>query len=62
MSKYQTSAMLKGLGIGMAVGTAAAVAGTKMCSKGSCKGMKKGASRCMKNIGDMLDNVQSMMK
>lgn len=53
---------VKGMGIGLAVGTAAAVAGSKMMSKSSRRACRKSATRCMKNVENMISGMSAMMK
>lgn len=62
MLSKQTCAILKGIGIGVAVGSAAAMTSTKMMSRDTRRCFKKNASKCMKTVSGMLDDVQSMMR
>ncbi len=52
----------KGMGIGIAVGTAAAVAGSKMMTKSGRKKCKKGATKCMRTVEEVLDSITAMTK
>lgn len=52
----------KSVGIGLAVGTMVAVASSKMMSKSGMKMCKKGVTRCMKTMGNMMDDIMSMAR
>ncbi len=58
----KTTDWIAGMGIGLAVGTAAAVAGTKMMTKSGRKACRKSATRCMKNVENMISGMSAMMK
>ena len=52
----------KSVGIGLAVGTMAAVVSSKMMSKSGMKMCKKSVSKCMKTMGNMMDEIVSMTR
>ena len=56
-----TMNMVKGVGIGMLAGAAVTVVGSQMM-KTDKKHLKKSASKAMKTVSDVLDNVQYMFK
>ncbi len=51
---------VKGIGTGLAVGMVVGTVGSKIM-RGN-KNVKKRASKAMKAVGDVIDNVQYMMK
>ena len=61
MSK-QTTAIIKGIGVGIAVGSAAAMASSRMMSRDTRRGFKKNAARLMKTVSGILDDAQTMMR
>ena len=52
--------VMKGVGTGIAVGMVVGTVGTALL-KGN-KGAKKKASRAIRAVGDVIDNVQYMMR
>ena len=52
----------KSVGIGLAVGTMVAVASSKMMSKSGMKMCKKSVTKCMKTMGNMMDDIMSMAR
>ncbi len=63
MQKNKASNMMKGIGIGMAIGGVSAAMGSCCMKSGSCmKNGKKSASKAIKAVGDVIDNIQFMMK
>ncbi len=57
----KTMSFVKGMGTGMAVGMMASAAGAMMMS-GNKKALKKKASKAVKAVGSIVDDVQSMMR
>ena len=55
------SGYLKGMGTGLAVGVIASIAGTVVYNNNK-KTFKKTANRAVKAVGNLVDNVQYMMK
>lgn len=51
---------VKGIGAGVLAGMAIAAVGTKMMQND--RGFKRRASRTMRNVGELLDNVQYLFK
>lgn len=58
--KSQTTSMAKGLAAGLAVGAAAAMIGSRGL-KNSKHSTKKKVNAAMKSVGNIIDNVSSMM-
>lgn len=52
----------KSVGIGLAVGTMAAVVSSKMMSRSGMKMCKKSVTKCMKTMGNMMDDIMSMTR
>ena len=52
--------VIKGVGTGIAIGVAVGTVGTALLRNN--KGVKKKASRAIRAVGDVIDNVQYMMK
>lgn len=57
-----TTKMMTGIGMGVALGSMAWYAGSKMTDKGKMKSAKKTAAKCVKNVSGMLNSVQQMLK
>lgn len=56
-----TMKFVKGMGAGMAAGMIAGAVGSSLV-RSNKKSLKKKASKAMKAVGDVVDNVQYMMK
>ncbi len=56
-----TMKFVKGMGAGMAAGMIAGAVGSSLVRINK-KGLKKKASKAMKAVGDVVENVQYMMK
>lgn len=55
-------ATAKSVGVGLAVGTMAAVVSSKMMSRSGMKMCKKSICKCMKTMGNMMDDIMSMTR
>lgn len=60
--KSKASSIIKGVGIGMAVGGATAMIGSTMMGKPSKRITKKNTAKAMRTVGQIIDNIQYMMK
>lgn len=56
-SSSKNMAIMKGMGIGLAVGTAAVIAGSKMMTRSSKRACRKNAIKCMKSVEGVLSNM-----
>lgn len=57
----RNSGFMKGIGAGMMIGMVAGVAG-EMMMKNNKKTLKKKASRAMKTVSNVMEDVSNMMK
>ena len=55
--KHQAAAIAKGVGIGMAVGAAAGLIGGAMTQPKYQRTAKKGFTKVMKTVGDMIEAI-----
>jgi len=58
----QKATILKVVGIGMAVGGTAALLSNSLMSRPAKRLTKKNTAKVMKTIGEVLDNIQYMIK
>ena len=59
--RKSTSGFMKGMGTGMMVGMIAGVAGDMMMNGGK-KNLKKKASKAVKAVGNVMDDVSKLIK
>lgn len=60
MHMHKNHSFLKGMGAGMAAGITVAAVGSAMVKNN--KGLKKTASKALRAAGDVMENIQYMMK
>jgi len=61
MTKMKTKKLARSIGIGLAVAGATAAVGSAVWSTGGKRKVKSRAKQFARTVGDIVDNVQSMM-